>query len=347
MINDLQTPQKNRQPLPETTLDPKEFRQALGTFTTGVTIVTAQGLDGTPVGVTANSFNSVSLNPPLVLWSLARKSQSLAAFESASHWAVHILAHDQNHLSGRFARSASGAEKFEGIEYEAGLGAAPLLSGCTTRLQCRTAHIYDGGDHIILVGEVLKFDKCDTPPLVFQSGNYAIATSTAQTVMPPVGEDPRNVSESSSLGYLLASAYLHFSAKLREHASELELNDIEYLILNALGTREARTYHELITLAAYTGRCVGRESINDLAARGLIRIDDEIEDNAGPVDHIDHSHIYLTVEGKVLVTRISRESQQVEENMMQQLGVPETIALRTLLSRFVRIHSPLIPYRWF
>lgn len=73
MINDLQTQQKNRQPLPETTLDPKEFRQALGTSTTGVTIVTAQGLDGTPVGVTANSFNSVSLNPPLVLWSLARK----------------------------------------------------------------------------------------------------------------------------------------------------------------------------------------------------------------------------------------------------------------------------------
>jgi 3-hydroxy-9,10-secoandrosta-1,3,5(10)-triene-9,17-dione monooxygenase reductase component len=119
------------------------------------------------------------------------------------------------------------------------------------------------------------------------------------------------------------------------------------LILNALGAREARTYHELITLAAYTGRFVGRESINDLAARGLIRIDDEIEDTTSPPDRIDHSHIYLTQEGKVLVTRITSQSQQVEENMMRQLGVPETIALRTLLSRFVRIHSPLIPYRWF
>lgn len=325
----------------ETSLDPKEFRQALGTFTTGVTIITACDQSGHPVGVTANSFNSVSLDPPLVLWSLARKSQSLAAFENAGHWAVHILAHDQNELSGRFARSVSGLEKFDGVNYEKGLGNAPLLAGCTTRLQCRTANIYDGGDHIILVGEVLKFDKCNTPPLVFQSGNYAIATSTTQTIQPPPNEDPRNVSESSPLGYLLASAYLHFYAKVREQASRLELNDVEYLILSALGTREGRTYQELITLAAYSGLNLWPESINDLAARSLLRIDedaDEADDNA---------HIYLTTEGRSVVERMFAESQLVEDNMMQQLGVPETIALRTLLSRFVRLHSPLIPYRWF
>ncbi|SEN42647.1 3-hydroxy-9,10-secoandrosta-1,3,5(10)-triene-9,17-dione monooxygenase reductase component [Pseudomonas sp. ok272] len=331
----------------DVTLDAKAFRHALGTFTTGVTIVTARGQDGAPVGVTANSFNSVSMDPPLVLWSLARKSQSLAAFEQASHWAVHILAHDQGDLSGRFARSVSGPEKFEGIHCEEGLGSTPLLVGCTTRLQCRTAHIYDGGDHIILVGEVLTFDKCDAPPLVFQRGNYAIATSTAQTIMPSPGEDPRNVSEMSPLGYLLASAYLHFSTKSQEQASLLELNDVEYLIVSALGAREGRTYHELITLAAYTGRQVGPESINDLAARGLIRIDDDGEDEHYMSQNQDHAQIYLTQEGHALVSRIVSESQRVEENMMRQLGIPETIALRTLLSRFVRIHSPLIPYRWF
>ena len=343
MNNNAQRSQAGQQKHGSTTLDPREFRHALGTFTTGVTIITARDQDDSPVGVTANSFNSVSLDPPLVLWSLARKSQSLATFENASHWAVHILAHDQGELSARFARSVSGPEKFDGIEYEGGLGSAPLLAGCTTRLQCRTAHIYDGGDHIILVGEVLKFDKSDTPPLVFQSGNYAIATSTAQTIMPPPDEDPRNVSEASPLGYLLASAYLHFSARTQEHASELKLNNIEYLVLSALGTREGRTYHELISLAAYTGREVGPESINDLAARGLIRIDDE---RTAPDDE-DHAQIFLTPEGKKVVARILIQSQQVEDTMMRQLGVPETIALRTLLSRFVRIHSPLIPYRWF
>lgn len=340
-MNNNQIPQSSQPKLCETSINPREFRQTLGTFTTGVTIVTACNTDGQPVGVTANSFNSVSMDPPLVLWSLARKSQSLTAFETASHWAVHILAHDQNDLSGRFARSVSGPEKFEGVQYEEGFGGAPLLSGCTARLQCRTANIYDGGDHIILVGEVIRFDRCDTPPLVFQRGGYAIATSTAQTILPPEGEDPRNVSETSPLSYLLASAYLHFSAKLRDLESMRAMNDIEYLIVSALGTRESRTYEELVTLAAYTGRQMGPESINDLAARGLIRIEDDV------IDTDDRTHIYLTAEGRVLSDRINAESLQVEEELMRQLGVPETIALRTLLSRFVRIHSPLIPYRWF
>lgn len=333
--------QTSQSKLYETTLDPREFRQALGTFTTGVTIVTARTPEGHPVGVTANSFNSVSLDPPLVLWSLARKSQSLEAFETAGHWAVHILAHDQNDLSGRFARSVSGPEKFEGVQYEEGFGGAPLLSGCTARLQCRTANIYDGGDHIILVGEVIRFDRCDTPPLVFQRGGYAIATSTAQTISPPAGEDPRNVSETSPFSYLLASAYLHFTARLREQESMRTINDIEYLIVSALGARESRTYEELVTLAAYSGRQMGPESLNDLAARGLIRIEDDATDTD------ERTHIFLTAEGRVMSNRINAESLQVEEGMMQQLGVPETIALRTLLSRFVRIHSPLIPYRWF
>jgi len=334
--------QQPLKPVVGTPLNPIELRQALGTFTTGVTIITARGADGTPVGVTVNSFNSVSLDPPLVLWSLARKSQSLAAFESASHWAVHILAHDQGELSGNFARSVSGTEKFADITVEEGLGNTPLLTGCTSRMQCRTANIYDGGDHIILVGEVLHFDKCDTPPLVFQSGNYAIATSTAQKISPPEGEDPRNFSESSPFGYLLASAYLHFYAKSREHAHQLELNDIEYLILCALDARAGRTYHELISLADYAGRQVAPVSINDLAGRGLICIDDPDGDQSDEL-----ARISLTPSGQALVEKLNKESMQVEAEMMSHLGVSETIALRTLLSRFLRIHSPRIPYRWF
>lgn len=336
----IKPPEQHLQPA----LDPKEFRQVLGTFTTGVTIITARGEDGTPAGVTANSFNSVSMDPPLVLWSLARKSNSLATFESASHWAVHILAHDQDSLSGHFARSVSGQEKFSDIEYDNGLGNAPLLSGCTARLQCRTKDIFDGGDHIILVGEVLTYDKTDTPPLVFQRGSYAIATSTAAKVDIPPGEDPRNFSEKNSIGYLLATAYFHFVAKSKEAAEQLKLSSIEYLILNALGAREGRTYHELVTLAGYAGASFGPEAINDLVARGLIEIQDSEDVNA-PED--DHAAIYLTGEGKKMVEQIFAESNRIEQDTMSQLGVSETIALSTLLSRFIRTHSPAIPYRWF
>ena len=336
-MNQLTTTQK-------TVLDPREFRQVLGTFTTGVTIITARGEDGTPAGVTANSFNSVSMDPPLVLWSLAKKSNSLAIFSSATHWAVHILAHDQDSLSGHFARSISGHEKFTDVAFESGLGNAPLLSGCTARLQCRTTNIYDGGDHIILVGEVLTFDKSDTPPLVFQRGSYAIATSTKQPAVIPSGEDPRNFGENSSILYLLSTAYLHFSAKISDTAVKLDLNTIEHLILGALGNRDGRTYHELISLARYAGTNIGPESINDLVGRGYIQIQ---EDCNVQTHEDDHARIILTAQGRTIVDQINVAADRVETELMQQLGVPETIALRTLLSRFVRTYSPTIPYRWF
>ncbi|MCI0996494.1 flavin reductase family protein, partial [Pseudomonas corrugata] len=156
-----------------THFDPKEFRRTLGTFTTGVTIITTRTADGTPIGLTANSFNSVSLDPPMVLWSLAKTSRSLEAFTVAEHWAVHILAVDQESLSDRFAKSSE--DKFAGVQVQSGIGDTPLLSGCSSRLQCKTLFQYEGGDHIIFVGEVLDLDRNEIPPLVFHAGNCAMA----------------------------------------------------------------------------------------------------------------------------------------------------------------------------
>lgn len=155
-------------------IDPREFRNALGAFATGVTIITTRADDGTPVGITANSFNSVSLDPPMVLWSLAKTSQSLSAFETTKHWAVHILSEDQEELSNRFARR--GADKFAGINTNEGIARLPLLSGCATRLQCMTTAVHEGGDHWIFVGQVLDFDRNDLPPLAFHAGGYAVVT---------------------------------------------------------------------------------------------------------------------------------------------------------------------------
>lgn len=122
--------------------------------------------------MTVNSFSSVSLEPPLILWCLARSSTALSVFESASHFAVNMLAEDQIDVSNRFA--SSGTEKFENVDWEKGEGDAPLLKGCAARLQCKTFAQYDGGDHIILIGEVVAYDQSDKPALVYYRGKYAV-----------------------------------------------------------------------------------------------------------------------------------------------------------------------------
>src|SRR5215470_8491364 len=115
-------------------VDPRDFRNALGTFATGVTIITAVAPDGRPYGLTCNSFASVSLNPPLVLWSLLLYSSSLKVFQNASHFAVNILGASQRDLAGNFARSSQ--DKFAGVDWTPGLGSAPLLADCVAHFQC-------------------------------------------------------------------------------------------------------------------------------------------------------------------------------------------------------------------
>jgi len=146
----------------------RELRDALGRFATGVTLVTTMPPRG-PLGITANSFASLSLNPPLVLWSPARKSSRFAAFEAASHFAVHVLARDQQAVAEHFARLGDGFERFG---FSPGLGQAPLLEGCAARLECRHAARFEGGDHLICVGEVLRLVHADRPPLVYHQGGY-------------------------------------------------------------------------------------------------------------------------------------------------------------------------------
>lgn len=141
----------------------------MGCFATGVTIVTTM-TDRGPLGMTANSFASVSLDPPLVLWSPARKSARFPAFEAASHFAVHILSDDQRELADIFSKS--GIEAFDDLKYTLGIGDTPLLEGCTARFECSHAAGHDGGDHLIVVGEVLRISACDKPSLLFYRGAY-------------------------------------------------------------------------------------------------------------------------------------------------------------------------------
>jgi flavin reductase (DIM6/NTAB) family NADH-FMN oxidoreductase RutF len=150
----------------------QEFRAALGTFATGVTIVTARHSDGALVGLTANSFNSVSMSPPLVLWSLSHRATSMAAFTKGSHYAINILAADQRALAERFANKEV-VNRFEGVRFRDGLGGAPVLEGVVAVFECFNRSQYQEGDHTIFVGEVEHCERREGPlPLIFHGGKF-------------------------------------------------------------------------------------------------------------------------------------------------------------------------------
>ena len=149
----------------------QEFRASLGMFATGVTIVTARTPAGVLVGLTANSFNSVSLTPPLVLWSLAQAASSMAAFSTGSHYAINILAADQKALAERFASRRE--DRWTDVAFTEGACGAPLLDGAAATFECFNRSRYEEGDHVIFVGEVERCSHRDgASPLLYHGGKF-------------------------------------------------------------------------------------------------------------------------------------------------------------------------------
>jgi len=156
--------------MPDNNVDLQEFRRALSCFATGVAVVTTLDKDGENVGMTISSFNSVSLDPPLVLWSIANDANSYSVFTNAKHFAVNVLAMHQEELSGQFAQR--GGDKFRGLECRSGIEGVPILPDYAACFECSTENIFDGGDHKIIVGRVLKLEDRESDPLIFYRGRY-------------------------------------------------------------------------------------------------------------------------------------------------------------------------------
>jgi flavin reductase (DIM6/NTAB) family NADH-FMN oxidoreductase RutF len=154
--------------------DSRDFRRALGQFATGVTVITTRTEDGRRVGVTANSFSSLSLEPPLVLWCLERTAPSRAAFDGCTHFGVNVLAADQHHLSRQFSTPTE--DKFAGVATLEGPSGVPLLGGALAHFICRNVRQIELGDHVLVVGEVERYQTFEGEPLVFHSGFYRVAT---------------------------------------------------------------------------------------------------------------------------------------------------------------------------
>ena len=239
-------------------IDGGDFRAALSTFATGVTIVTTVEDSGEPVGMTASSFNSVSMDPPLILWSVTKSALSAPVFKAAKDFAVHVLASSQVELSNRFARS--GSDKFAGLQYAVNVGGCPVLAECVARFDCQTWQVYEGGDHWIIVGRVVNIEKRNDEGLVFCDGSYATAN--------PINIDRQSASQSTTaddspvdnlLLYNLARATRQMSEQFHQAVRSSGLTVPAWRVLASLYGQASR---DLPDLASRT--FIDKEILTDL-----------------------------------------------------------------------------------
>ena len=251
---------------------PRDFRDALSTFATGVTIVTAQGLSGEPVGMTASSFNSVSTEPPLILWSVTKTALSAEAFRQAKHFAVHVLATDQTDLSNIFARS--GVDKFGGCDHRLDPNKVPVLTGCATRFDCTNWAVHEGGDHWIIIGHVDAIERNKKEGLVFGGGAYAIAapltTPTRESATLAEGESAAE----SLLFYHLSRAYHQMGHRIHQAVRNAGLTLAEWRILASLHGEVSLSFSELSARTFLDPQSLG-DVLSSLEGEGLCDLSNE------------------------------------------------------------------------
>jgi 4-hydroxyphenylacetate 3-hydroxylase, reductase component len=247
--------------------DQRAFRRALGQFATGVAVMTASAGDKL-AGVTANSFSSVSLDPPLVLWSLERNAQSLPIFREASHFAVNVLAANQVALSTGFARP--GADKFAETAWRPGHGGAPLIEGVAAWFECGRDAEHEGGDHLILIGRVERFTRFDREVLLFAHGRYGLAVDH-----PAIDVARRTLIESGDphplddfLLPLMFRAYEHLSGAFEQHREAEGLTINQSRILACLAARPGSSIEALSRLS-FVGLATTEDAVATLFADGL------------------------------------------------------------------------------
>lgn len=314
-----------------TDFDIRAFRDALGGFATGVTVITACSEDGRRVGLTASSFNAVSLDPPLVLWSLDRQAESLPIFRDVGHYAVNVLAADQMALSQRFARPVE--DKFVGLDYHEGLGHAPLFEGCVARFECRNANRHDGGDHLIFVGEVARFELFDRPALLYHGGQYGLATRHPGGAVGAVGHSEtargRRLHLDDYLPDLLARAShnigIQLHARLEKHGLTIE----RWRVLAALSDGDGKSVSTLADFVL-TGEPTLTRIIDRMADDGLLTRRPAEDDRRIVL-------IHMTAKGRRLVDALIIEVKAHEAAVLADCGPGEEavlkMVLRTLITR--------------
>jgi 4-hydroxyphenylacetate 3-hydroxylase, reductase component len=267
-------------------IDARALRRALGNFATGVTVITAQNTLGEKVGLTANSFNSVSLDPPLILWSLDKNARSMGVFDAASHFAVNILSAEQINLSNHFSRQQE--DKFAGVDWREGEGGCPLLSGCAGSFQCEAHSKIDAGDHYIYLGKVLAFDDPGRPPLFYHRGSYSMIAAHP-------GLAPQAEMQAGQGGH-------RDRARLSEN--------VYFLMLQALQTYQSSYLprQEALGVSITEARAIFLLSDNpELFADGLPRLDDMPQSDVSlTLDNLVHQGFVAPVDNGFSLTELGQ-----------------------------------------
>jgi len=312
--------------------DPHAFRNALGQFATGVTVVTTIDRDKQPVGVTASSFNSVSLDPPLILWSLAKTAHSMPAYQNSGGFNVHVLASHQSGLSNQFAKS--GDDKFIGLDWTPCSNGFPVLPEYAALFRCKTHFQYGGGDHIIFVGEVTEHQSHDLPVLVFQGGRYADAKIKSQPLMAgkPSIDMQSGQFTNDFLLYLISRAHFQSSYPTRKACNKLGMSEPEYFCLSLLAMNGALPADEIVSRLEHTGHHPDAEIFARLQRKGwILGTDDSIE---------------ISGTGRETFIGLLAHSKALEEQLLKHFTDDELSGAQAFLQKLIQITGSDIPELW-
>jgi 4-hydroxyphenylacetate 3-hydroxylase, reductase component len=300
--------------------DPAAFRRCLGQFGTGVTVITAADGDEL-VGMTANSFSSVSLEPPLVLWSAKQTSQSFPTFKAATHFAVNVLCSDQIGHSKHFGRS--GADKFSDISWSRGIGGAPLLDGILCSFECRKVAEYPGGDHLIVLGEVERFVRHDRGALLFAQGRYCVAAD-----FPDLTERPKAAGQAHASGpmnefitALMYRAHGVLSAALDEGRQAEGITVLQSRLMAAIETLPGSALESLLP-ELFLGFNAAENTVNELVRMGLVQTGAD-------------GGLTLTSTGRDRNHALHERARAIEARQLSNIPASDITSCRRVLNRLV------------
>ena len=306
----------------DTAIDPIEFRNALGAFATGVTVVTTNCNEVGRIGLTANSFNSVSLDPPMVLWSLAKTSNALAFFTDAGRFCVNILAADQVSISNHFASKS--LDKFATVSYQNGVLDTPVIDGCSASFECKTVFTYEGGDHLIFVGQVVNFINSDKKALLYHGGRYAV--SEPHPVTAPEHKETQLKAKGfvdDYLDYLLAKATDTFEASFQPYLDRHQFEKYQWRTLVTIADYNGITLQELTAIVL-----MEQQQLLGLIDT-MIAADYITESETQPVVY------YLRPKGEQEIVQLLAAAKAHEADLLGNFSLDESRTLKALLKRLL------------
>jgi len=310
---------------PKTGIDPKTdlaaYRRCLGQFATGVTVITAEHA-GTLVGLTANSFTSVSLDPALVLWSIKYESDSFEAFKHCTHYSVNILSAEQIAQSNHFSKS--GGDKFAGMNWQPGLGGAPVLDGAIAVFECANEQELPGGDHLMFLGRVERFRHLSGDPLLFVQGRYGVAMDHPQS-MGAVSAADKAGSGGGPLNEffsaLMYRAYGELTKTLEQGRRGAGLSATQSRLLAAVETFPDRTLDSIIP-EMYLGNNAVEHTVSELKSMGLLQVSAANQPQ-------------LTDKGRERLNAMLESTRRLENQQLQDMPAEDIEACRRVLKTLI------------